>query len=509
MYRLLICTFLAFCALLPGGNLNTLYNSLDPLSIPQHLAFYENYPETPEGRRALQHAWQLLSTGEAPHQEKFLSSVTPESLNGIINLVNKPVNGSSPVLTDSERKLIESLAGHLPNRFLKGYSAKTEAEVIDLPDEEVDLAHGLFLTQLGPDNWDAIRSYEAMIDLMALQLLTKVSLNSSPLDKIRAISALIFDEMGFRFPPHSIYAKDIDHYTFLPSVLDSRQGVCLGVSILYLSLAQRLDLKLEAVTPPGHIYVRWNDGKRIRNIETTARGIHIDSEEYLGIETKELETHSLKEVIGMAHINQASVYLHEQQFENALSSYQKAQPYLPDYTQLKELLGFTYLFTGQNGKGVELLESVKGQIPPHTIGSNSLVEDYLDGVVDSEGIQTLFQRVDEDRSSILRKKEALEKTLERCPKFRDGWKALAITWLQLHRSKEALQYLNAYHTLYPNDPTAEYYLAILYTQRLEYKNAWKHLILGEKILVPYDHKPRPLKELRRHLSLVYPTTRTT
>ena len=76
----------------------------------------------------------------------------------------------------------------------------------------------------------------------------------------------------FRFPPHSLYAKDIDVYTFLPSVLDSRRGVCLGVSILYLCLAQRLDLPLEAMTPPGHIYVRYGEDL---NIETTARGIDV------------------------------------------------------------------------------------------------------------------------------------------------------------------------------------------------------------------------------------------
>ena len=97
--------------------------------------------------------------------------------------------------------------------------------------------------------------------------------------------------MRFRFPPHSLHAKDIDIYTFLPSVLDGRRGVCLGVSILYLCLAQRLGLDLEIITPPGHIYVRYQspEGEMI-NIETTARGIDIPSERYLGMETRKLQT---------------------------------------------------------------------------------------------------------------------------------------------------------------------------------------------------------------------------
>ncbi|ADI38209.1 transglutaminase family protein [Waddlia chondrophila] len=509
MPRLLIFLIFIYCTALSGANIRTLYNSLDPLSIPQHLAFYENYPDTPEGRQSLEHAWNLLSGGKEITQPGSLSMISSEALNSIIHLVNKPVNENTQLLSDTERSLIDSLARHLPNRRLKGYDAKTEEEVIALPNEEIDLAHGLFLTQLGADQWDEIRSYEAMIDLMALQLLTKISLQTPPEDKIRAISTLIFDEMGFRFPPHSIYAKDIDHYTFLPSVLDSRQGVCLGVSILYLSLAQRIGLELEVITPPGHIYVRWKGDSKVRNIETTARGIHIDSEEYLGIETKELEIRPLKEVIGMAHINQASIYLHNQQFEKALASYQKAQPYLAEHAQLKELLGFTYLFTGDKVRGTTLLKSVQGHIPSHATTSNTLVEDYLEGAVDEEGIQTLFLRVDEDRTSILNKKTALEKILIKHPNFRDGWKALAITWLQLHRSKEALQHLKTYHKLYSEDPSVEYYLAVIYTQRLEYENAWKHLNVSLELLKPFDHNPKALKELRRHLSLLYPLRRNT
>lgn len=478
---------------------------MDPLSIPQHLAFYEIYPQTPEGQEALEHAWKLLSGGKSNSGYLPLSTISTETLNSLINLINKPINDNTPLLTESERSLIDSLASHLPNRKLKGYYAKTEQEVIDLPTEEVDLSHGLFLTQMGDENWNTIRSYEAMIDLMALQLLTKISLNSQPIEKIQAISTLIFEEMGFRFPPHSIYAKDIDLYTFLPSVLDSRQGVCLGVSILYLSLAQRLNLDLEAVTPPGHIYVRWRDGENVRNIETTARGIHIDSEDYLGIETRDLETHSIKEVIGLAHINQASVYLHEQQYEKALASYLKANPYLVDHAQLKELLGYTYVLTGDPAKGKELLEQVQGYIPPHAVTQSSLVDDYLNGFVDADGIQVLFQRVDENRASIIEKKEALESIVAKYPKFRDGWRALATSWLQLHRSKEALRYLQTCHQLDPTDPSIEYFLSAIYTQRLEYDNAWQHLVESEQLVNNFNHNPKALKELRRYLSFQYPT----
>src|SRR5207237_2545338 len=95
-----------------------------------------------------------------------------------------------------------------------------------------------------------IQSYEANLDLMALQLRARLGDKTDPLSMIRAMNDYIFSEMHFRFPPQSLFAKEIDVYTFLPSVIDQRRGVCLGVSILYLCLAQRLGLSLEAITPP-------------------------------------------------------------------------------------------------------------------------------------------------------------------------------------------------------------------------------------------------------------------
>ena len=123
--------------------------------------------------------------------------------------------------------------------------------------------------------WRKIRSYEAILDLMAMQVRARLGTTFRPEEVVKELNRYVFAEQEFRFPPHSTYAKDIDLYSFLPSVIETRRGVCLGVSILYLCLGQRLGVPLEIITPPGHIYVRYNDGTTITNIETTARGVHI------------------------------------------------------------------------------------------------------------------------------------------------------------------------------------------------------------------------------------------
>ena len=54
--------------------LKSLYSTLDPLSVTEHLAFYELYPDTKEGQHALKRAWQLLSSGEIALEEKSYPS---------------------------------------------------------------------------------------------------------------------------------------------------------------------------------------------------------------------------------------------------------------------------------------------------------------------------------------------------------------------------------------------------------------------------------------------------
>ncbi len=489
-----------------AASLSSLYSTLDPTSVSQHFAFYELYPKTPEGRQALKHAWELLSGGCADWDpELILPSLDPKPL---INFVNRSTQDSAPILNDEQLTVIDKLSRHLLNRQLKGYGLWDESAMMKLPVEEIDLARGLLLAEMGtnPDAKQKVRSYEANIDLMALQIYARLNQDSTPLEKIRAMNDYIFSEMRFRFPPHSLHAKDIDIYTFLPSVLDSRRGVCLGVSILYLCLAQRLGVNLEAITPPGHIYVRYVDPNgEILNIETTARGIDVPSEMYLGMETRKLQKRDIKQVIGLAFMNQAAVSWHREDPKTAIALYEKARPFLggDDYL-LNMFLGFNYLFVGREEEGRNLLKKVKGVVPDHAIVGDTVTEDFLAGLANADAIQAIYSEVNEGRDSIVEKQKKLEKVVEQFPKFRQGVFHLATTWLQLGREKEALPILEKYIAMNPQDPTVNYYIAAINFQRRNFNKAWVHLKASEELVFAKDHKPRALKELRSALQRACP-----
>ena len=112
--------------------------------------------------------------------------------------------------------------------------------------------------------------------------------------------------------------------------------------------------------------------------------------------------------------------------------------------------------------------------------------------------------VDEDRASIIEKQKELKDTLQRYPKFRAGHFHLATTWLQMHREREAVQVLEHYHSLFPDDPTAEYYLAALHFERYNYPKAWKHLKRAQNLTQARNHRPKALQQLHKALSIKFP-----
>jgi len=483
----------------PSPKLKTLYSGIPKNSLLEHLAFYSLYPESDEGKKALSDALHLID-GKGILQNPGLI----DSLKRTFNLINRSGPETIETLSSNELETLEKLSNHLLNRSKKGHFAKTEQEVLALKTEEIDLARGLLLSQLGEENIQAIRTYEAMLDLMALAIKAKLSKTSEPKEVIQAINAFIFEELGYRFPPLSSFEKKIDTYTFLSSVLDSRKGVCLGVSILYLCLAERLGIPLEIVTPPGHIFVRYPDEKGPINIETTARGIHVDDEEYLSIGTKALQRRNLKEVIGLAHVNQASTFWESGELNRALASYRKAEEYLPNDLLVKELMGYALYASGKTEEALPLLLAVREEKPLYSVSLHPLIDDCLQGKATKDGILALFMRVDDTQESLSRKRAALEKAIQESPEFKSAYFAMGTHSLQEHRMADGLKELLKYHELYPDDPMAEYYLSVLFLMRYRYQEAWEHFENAERLVKNSGHKPKTLNELRKELNKCCP-----
>ncbi|MBI3830031.1 MAG: hypothetical protein HY291_10965 [Planctomycetes bacterium] len=94
--------------------------------------------------------------------------------------------------------------------------------------------------------------------------------------KIAAVNKVIYEEFGFG-PDKSAAKSQISgegalDASLLNRVLERKVGICLGLSTIYLVVAERAGLPVYAVHAPGHIFCRYDDGKEKFNIECTAGG---------------------------------------------------------------------------------------------------------------------------------------------------------------------------------------------------------------------------------------------
>ncbi|MEX1012208.1 MAG: transglutaminase family protein [Waddliaceae bacterium] len=484
--KLLLLIFIPF--LLSASHESTLYKTLDPRSIQDLVTFYTLYPESDQGNDALAQVWNLLNYRFEPNE--VLTYERP--LRALFERTH------DLIFDENTLQSIETLGASLPHRHLRGHHVWSEEEVLALQTDEIDLARAILITELKEDPHfkEKIRTYEALLDLFALQI-TPYLQTDTPQEKINCMNKMMYEQIGVRYPPLSEHVKAIDTYSSLASVVDSHHGVCLGTSILYLTLAQRLHLSLEAVTPPGHIYVRYCNGDQVINIETTARGANVKTEHFIGIEGNQLITRSIKEVIGLTYFNKASRQWADEEIESSLQSYQSAEKYLKNDPLLQELLGFSYLFNGKEKEGVYYLkEAVKGSPAGQPF---ILAEDYLNHKASLPSIQLVLKEGEDNHLSWRQRKSKLEELLSAEPEFRAGYLTLAKINLNLRKRKEAIKALQRYEALDAKSPFVEFLLCSLHLEECNYPMAKKHL---KAALELSTHEK--LQKVRRHLLTVSP-----
>ena len=108
-----------------------------------------------------------------------------------------------------------------------------------------------------------VAACRARLDALAGRLAAAAAKADSARSRARLIGAALFGPEGFAYE-HGTKRLDL--------VLERRRGDCVGLSLIYLHVARRLDLPLRLVTWPSHVLVRHDDGHDRFDIETTAKG---------------------------------------------------------------------------------------------------------------------------------------------------------------------------------------------------------------------------------------------
>ena len=169
---------------------------------------------------------------------------------------------------------------------------------------------------------------------MAARLAPEIGDGSDPARTVSALNRLLFSKEGFTYDPAP---GNPDNY--LPDrVLSRKRGNCLGLTVVYLALAERLDIPLRGVYVPSHCFARYEgNGARI-NIEPAENGTERSDDRYrrdfgLGENRPYLMSLAAPEMVGVYMKSLGAAYSRMGLETEALRIYREASlryPGLPD-----------------------------------------------------------------------------------------------------------------------------------------------------------------------------------
>ncbi len=246
----------------------------------------------------------------------------------------------------------------LANRNLFGLKAKNSDEALALFDDQIDLATAvLLLSQEASLNLYHLNfnleNYRNRIDEMAQVLIKKIGKEKDPLKNIETINHYLFQELGFETAGEE--EEDPKVY-FLNFVLDEKKGNGLGLSILYLSLAERIGIPLFGVyqrrlfavfkdfthlsnpqsqkrrmpwyilIKPALFYVRSDDGQKPINFDPAQKGMILNEEYNCRVFKNDdlknqayLKNLRKKETLGIFLVRRGEVYWEKEWYDHAIA----------------------------------------------------------------------------------------------------------------------------------------------------------------------------------------------
>ena len=126
-------------------------------------------------------------------------------------------------------------------------------------DHEIDLFHtGLLIALLNDPDLN-VEAYRKELDSMAEEIRSSLKENANATEKLASLSDYLFQQLGFHGSRSDYYARD---NSYLNVVLEDREGIPITLSVLYMELAQRLEVTgLHGIPLPGHFVLQHRSGE--------------------------------------------------------------------------------------------------------------------------------------------------------------------------------------------------------------------------------------------------------
>jgi len=128
------------------------------------------------------------------------------------------------------------------------------------------LARDALTAAMAKDPKINLAAYLAILDAMAAELRPRIAGKIEPAEIAAHISAYVFKEQKFAYD-ESIH--------FLHDVLDMKRGSSIGLSVLYVALAQAVGVPAAPIRLPHHMLVRIQAGEAVVNVDMRDKGAQV------------------------------------------------------------------------------------------------------------------------------------------------------------------------------------------------------------------------------------------
>jgi regulator of sirC expression with transglutaminase-like and TPR domain len=255
---------------------------------------------------------------------------------------------------------------------------------VKLPDDEIDLGRAaLAIAQEEYPTLD-IQTYLERLDQLAAVVRDRSAGENSPYRLIASLNYVLFTQEGYRGNRDDYYDPK---NSFLNDVIERRIGIPIALSVLYMEVARRADLRLHGVGFPGHFLVKYagDEGEIVVDpfdkgeVRTTEELQEMLDRLYGGkvrLQPEFLSRVSNRQIVQRMLANLKAIYIREENFLKAVSVVECLVILDPISAEEIRDRGLLYLKLERFSEAVDALETYL-RLAPDAADAEEILEQVL------------------------------------------------------------------------------------------------------------------------------------
>lgn len=120
-------------------------------------------------------------------------------------------------------------------------------------DDDFPLFEAALAIAQDADPWLDFGAVQETVDSFAAQLKRRLPADASDIQKLRMLNHYFYNELGFAGNINDYYAPA---NSYLQRVIETRRGIPISLAVIYMEIAQQINLEVKGVAFPGHFLMK-------------------------------------------------------------------------------------------------------------------------------------------------------------------------------------------------------------------------------------------------------------